>query len=88
MNLRPAFLLLALVLAARLPAGTITGTVRAHGAKLASEQGGSDAYASHRYKFVEKLDYDQFRDFVVYLDQPMPGAPFAPPTQPAMIQKY
>ena len=80
------FLLAAFSLPGVLPAGTISGTVKAKGAPVAAESGG-DAYASHRYKFVEKLDYDQFQDFVIYIDQPVAGAPFAPPTQPATIRQ-
>ena len=69
------------------PAGTITGTVRAQGAEPAAGGAGGDAYASRRYKFVERLDYDQLRDFVVYIDQVFPGGTFAPPTQPAVIRQ-
>ena len=50
--------------------GTITGTIR--GAPPAAPPGSreSGAYESRRYKYVEKIDYDQLRDFVVYIDQP------------------
>ena len=54
-------------------AGTITGTVRAQGAEPAATGGGGGAYASRRYKFVERVDYEQLRDFVVYIDQVIPG---------------
>jgi plastocyanin len=70
-----------------LPAGTITGTVRAQGAESAAGGTGGDAYASRRYKFVERLDYDQLRDFVVYIDQVFPGGSFTPPAQPAVIRQ-
>ena len=80
-------LLAALSLVGALQAGTITGIVKAKGATPAADEAGSDAYANRRYKFVEKLDYGQFHDFVIYLDQPVPGAPFAPPTQPAVIRQ-
>ena len=79
--------LVLLAMVGTLHAGTITGMVKARGATAAAETAAGDAYASHRYKFVEKLDYDQFRDFVVYLDQPMPGAKFPPPEQPAVVQQ-
>lgn len=52
-------------------AGTITGTVSAKGVPGVSEGGGSGAYGSRRYKFVERIDYSQLRDFVVYIDQPV-----------------
>lgn len=55
-----------------LQAGTIVGTVKAV-APTGAEQagGGGGAYESRRYRFVEKLDYDKLRDFVIYIDQPM-----------------
>ena len=45
--------------------GTITGTIAAQGPPAPMEAGGDGAYSSRRYKFVEKLDYDALRDFVV-----------------------
>jgi plastocyanin len=81
-------LLLALSFAATsASAGTITGTVRAQGAEPAAAGGGSGAYASRRYKFVERLDYDQLRDFVVSIDQAFPNATFTPPKEPAVIRQ-
>jgi len=76
----------AALLAGPLPGGKIAGTVRAKGAPVAAEIG-VDAYESHRYKFVEKLDYDQFHDFVVYVDKTVAGGPFSPPEKPAVIQQ-
>ena len=54
-------------------AGSIVGTVRGvEPAGLAAAQGaGGGAYESRRYKFVEKIDYDALRDFIVYIDQPL-----------------
>ncbi len=49
-------------------AGTIIGNVRAEGKTDAGNDpaaGGSDAYASRKYKFVEKVDYAAMHDFVV-----------------------
>ena len=59
---------------AELMAGSIVGTVRAVAPAPGSEQaggGGGGAYDSRRYRYVEKLDYDRVRDFVVYIDQPL-----------------
>ncbi len=67
-------------------AGTITGTVKARNGEETSG-GGGGAYASRRYKFVERVDYDQLKDFVVYIDQPFPGATFTPPKEPAVIKQ-
>jgi len=82
-----AFLLGLLLPSVLLHGGTITGTVRAQGAEPAAGAAGGDAYASRRYKFVDRLDYDQLRDFVVYVDQVIPGATFTPPAQPAVIRQ-
>jgi plastocyanin len=62
-------------LAASARAGDIVGTVRAAApAGNPSSADGGDAYASRRYKFVEKIDYDHLRDFVIYVDQDVPGS--------------
>lgn len=76
----------AITFAAGLSAGTIVGTVHARGA-VEAESGGGGAYASHKFKFADRINYEQLRDFVVYIDQPMPGAPFPPPTNPAVIEQ-
>ena len=53
--------------------GTITGTVKARGAPDGRGRGRAAAMPtrSRRYKYVERLDYDQLRDFVVYVDSPV-----------------
>lgn len=79
--------LLALLLGGNLSAGTIVGTVQARGAQEESGDANGGAYASRRYKFVERVDYSQLRDFVVHVDQPFPGATFNPPAKPAVIQQ-
>lgn len=68
-------------------AGTITGTVQAKGAPEAMAQSGDAGYQSRRYKFIERVDYDNLRDFVIYIDQPVPRPSGA--AQPAMqvVQK-
>lgn len=82
-----ATFLLGLMLASQLHCGTITGTVQAKGVSPAAGNPAGDAYASRRYKFIDRLDYDQLRDFVVYIDQPVPGVTFTPPAQPAVIRQ-
>lgn len=52
-------------------AGTITGAVKATGATPAGDDAGG-AYASRRYKFAERVDYERMRDFVVSIDGPAP----------------
>jgi plastocyanin len=73
--------------AGALCAGTITGTVHAQGAPEAADAGGNGAYASRRYKFVERIDYDQLRDFVVHIDSPVPTGQFPPPKEVAVIRQ-
>src|SRR5688500_7349410 len=66
-----AAVLLTLVTATCL-AGSIQGTVRALPPRDDAEKSAAaGAYASRRYKYVDKIDYTQLRDFVVYIDQPM-----------------
>ncbi len=62
-------------------AGTIVGSVRAEGKAGADDNtGASDgAYASRKYKFVQKMDYSTMRDIVVYLEGPV-GTNRAPAT--------
>ena len=64
--------LLGLLGAAGAEAGTITGRAAAQGPSVPGG-GGDGAYASLQYKFAEKVDYEHLRDFVVYLDQAVPG---------------
>jgi plastocyanin len=53
-------------------AGSIVGTVRATPPRADVEQNtAGGAYESRRYKYVEKIDYDKLRDFVIYIDQPI-----------------
>lgn len=58
--------------------GTITGTLRAKGRlETGQEQGGK--YDSRKFKFAEKVNYEEMRDFVVYIDQPPAEKPESPP---------
>jgi plastocyanin len=51
------------------PAGTITGNVRAEGKTIPDDGASADgAYASRKYKFVETVDYSAMHDFVVYVE--------------------
>jgi hypothetical protein len=66
--------LLALFAPAR--AGTITGTIEAVAPTPPGGEATDGAYASRRYKFVDKIDYEHLTDFVIYIDQlvaPPPG---------------
>ena len=72
-------LLVPLLFAISIQAGTITGTMRAEG-KPGTDGGAADggAYDSHKFKFVERVDYADMHDFVVYIDGPVGNKPVAP----------
>lgn len=69
-------------------AGTISGTVRAQGPDKPGSAGGADSYGSRRYKFVERVDYDRLEDFVVSIDQEVPGSTEVPEgAEPIIVQR-
>src|SRR5438046_2318822 len=66
-------------------AGDITGIVRAEGKPgVESPPDGGGKYESRKFKFVERVDYSQLRDFVVYVDQPTAEKP-TPPAKPLEV---
>src|SRR5688572_13758071 len=71
--MRFEFLIIAFVAAQPLLATSIVGTVTAKGRVTPEEAGGR--YDSRKFKFVEKIDYNNLRDFVVYIDQPTDKKP-------------
>ena len=81
----PALALAFLAPLCGLRAGTITGTVAAQRPPAPAETDSGGAYASRRYKFVEKIDYDALTDFVIYIDQLV--APPAGPAPKKVVQK-
>jgi plastocyanin len=85
MTPRLALGFLLLLLPAR--AGTISGRIRAEGPALAQEAGGDGAYSSRRYKFAERVNYDELEDFVVSIDQPVEAQPAASGPMPAVVQR-
>src|ERR1700733_1477455 len=62
-------------------AGTISGTVRAEGKQGAEEEGGGGSYSSKALKNAERINYDDMRDFVVYIKGPVPGAKVVRPLE-------
>jgi len=68
-------------------AGTITGIVSARGPAGAQTQDSDGAYQSRRYRLVEKIDYDHLQDFVVSIDQVVPGAASDPPVAATITQR-
>ena len=71
-------LALTLGAAASALAGTITGTVTAQGPDTGPTAAGR--YGSRTLRLAEKTDYEAFTDFVVYINQEVPGAPTVPAT--------
>jgi plastocyanin len=69
---------LAIVLEASVSAGVIRGTVRAQGKPEAAQGSATGKYDSKKYKFLERINYDELRDFVVYIDEPLPEKPGTP----------
>ena len=51
-------------------AGTISGLVRARGNEGAEPASGGGKYDSRKYKFVERVDYAELHEFVVYVVGP------------------
>lgn len=61
-------LTVSLVLAVVTRAGTISGIVHAEGKALPESSAASGQYDSRKYKFVERVDYSQLRNFVVHIE--------------------
>ncbi len=74
-----ASILFILVSAIPIAAGTIVGTVRAEGKSEQGDAAKGGKYDSRKFKFIEKIDYGELTDFVVYIDQIVTNAPIAPP---------
>lgn len=64
-------------------AGTIVGTVRAESKLEEAGEGKSGKYDSRKFRFVEKIDYSELTDFVVYIDQAVTNIP---PEKPKTLQ--
>jgi len=62
-----------LIICCSATAGTIVGNVHAEG-KSGADAGdaATGAYANRKYQFVQKVDYNDMHDFVVYIEGPMP----------------
>jgi hypothetical protein len=62
-------------------AGTISGVVRAQGKQEAEEGTGAGNYSSKALKSAERINYDDMRDFVVYIKGPVGGAKLVRPLE-------
>src|SRR6266480_401042 len=59
-------------------AGTISGSVHAEGKDAPTQDTAARKYDSRKFKFAERINYAELRDFVVYLDHPAPAKAPAP----------
>src|SRR5437016_8100293 len=87
MKIFPYYLVI-VVTAAMFPAhaGTITGTVRAKGKPGADAGAAGGKYDSRQFKFVERVNYDELSDFIVYIEGPV-GTNSAPAEkQPQVVE--
>lgn len=64
--------------------GTLVGTVRAEGREAPEDGEGSESYSSRRHRFVERVDYEKMRGFVVYVEGPAPES-IKSPEQPVRV---
>jgi len=78
-------LLLATAARTSAQAGTLLGTVQAQGKTEAQDESGSGAYASRKYKFAERVNYADMRDFVVYIKGPVGTNAALPPSKPVIV---
>lgn len=76
--------LLNVALVAPVSGGTITGTVRAEGKPGTDGDAAGGKYDSRKFKFAERVNYAEMRDFVVHLVGPV-GTNNAPPAKPAQV---
>jgi plastocyanin len=67
-------------------AGSISGVIRAQGKEGVGGDAGAGNYSSKALKTVERINYDEMRDFVVYIKGPVAGAKLGRPLE-AVHQK-
>ena len=77
-------ILLTVLSVAQAAGGTITGIVRAQGKPGADADAQCGKYDSRQFKFAERVNYSEMRDFVVYIEGPV-GAKPKPPGKPAQV---
>ena|SRR5882672_739681 len=77
-------ILFATLAAAPVTAGTIIGTVHAQGKPGADADAQCGKYDSRQFKFAERVNYSEMRDFVVYIVGPVGDKP-KPPQKPAQV---
>jgi plastocyanin len=76
-------ILLLVFVGATAHSGTVTGIVRAEGKQTAEGSAAGGKYDSRKFKFVERVNYAEMRDFIVYIDQPAEKP--VPPATPVQV---
>jgi len=76
--------LLSFLLCISAHAGAIRGHVRAESRPEAKQDVESGKYESRKYKFLERINYEDMTDFIVYIDDP-DAKPVQPPEKPIQI---
>jgi len=64
--------------------GNIEGTVRAVPVEIPGQAGGGGKYDSRKFKFLDKVDYDALKEFVVFIDQ-VPEVKPEPPKKAVQV---
>jgi plastocyanin len=83
-----SFAVISLLICYSVFAGTIKGNVKAQPRPEAMEDVESGKYENRKYKFLERVNYDEMKDFVVYVDQPISNSNQPPPKpMQVVIQK-
>jgi plastocyanin len=68
-----------LTVSAWVRAGVITGVVNAEGNSEMQAGAGAGRYDSRKFKFVDRINYSELRDFVVCIEGPVAGVTNRPP---------
>ncbi|MCX6895662.1 MAG: carboxypeptidase regulatory-like domain-containing protein [Verrucomicrobia bacterium] len=67
-------------------AGDITGTVRAEGKPGTEQSAGGGSYESRKFKFVERVNYAELQDFIVFIEGPVGDQPVVLPSKPLTVE--
>jgi len=76
--------LITLAVVASTKAGTIAGTVHAQPKEGVEDAAGGGKYDSRKFKFAERIDYGEMKEFVVYLEGAT-STNAAPPEKPVQV---
>lgn len=87
MRIRILLLLCSVGLSGGALAGTITGNVHARGKQGTEASGAGGKYDSREFKFVERVNYDEMTDFIVYIDGPLTEKTAATPQTTQVVTR-